>query len=375
MIVSCASSPTVAKGYVYFGSNNNSLFCFDANPLNDGIDEGIDDPDDAQYDLIWVFDTGGDIQHTPAVYHEKVYVVSRRCAGGDLYCLDATTGKEIWHKYGGDVTTSPVIYNGRIYYGAIGGSTDTAPYASRIVCIDGDNPGTRYWEYGIETFVVYATPAIAYGTVFAGDDNGHMYCLDADDGTLLWERQTDCKWMGSAPAVADNKVYTLSGQQVVCLDCATGDVLWTQKINRVDVPYKYVSPCIADDTVFVGVVEKSSAKSCIYAFADGIGIQKIRSGRPGPKVIVQNTGDIDVNVNVLIKFEHVAGFIFAWPEIPLSIGPLKAGTTYTHKRRVCGLGNIRIIASVNSAQTGYGSSKTVQAFVLGRNTIVLPDIN
>jgi len=372
-ICGCDCSPTVWNGYVYFGSNNDSLFCFDANPFDDNIDEGIDDPDEASYDLIWLFDSGGDIQHTPAIYNGKIYVVSRRCAGGDLFCLNATTGEEIWHKYCGDVTTSTVIYNGRIYYGAIGGSNLNNAYSSHVFCIDADNPSKIYWEYVIDIYVIYATPAVAYGKVFFGLDNGHMYCLDAIDGSLIWDKQTDCKWMGATPAVADYKLYTVSGLSVMCLDCDNGNILWENKIKRVDVPYVYVSPVIAKDTVFVGVVERSSSKSCVYAFADGIGVKEIIGGRLGPTVVVQNTCDVDLNVNILMKFEIISGFIFAGKEIQTSVGPLKAGLTFPLKRKAFGFGHMRIKVYVNSAQTGYGSTKTVEALVWGLNTIIQPD--
>jgi outer membrane protein assembly factor BamB len=98
------------------------------------------------------------------------------------------------------------------------------------------------------------SPAVADGRVFFSAFNGKLYCLDADDLSLLW--LTDLRYADplhnqpvnnalgtdsdpvaagwSSPVVANGKVYVGMGEGenpelfgfVYCLDAATGDVSW-----------------------------------------------------------------------------------------------------------------------------------------------------
>ncbi|NIO11826.1 MAG: PQQ-binding-like beta-propeller repeat protein, partial [Deltaproteobacteria bacterium] len=52
------SSPAVAEGRVYVGSDNDTVFCLDA---SDG-------------GLVWCYETGGNVGSSPAVADGKVYV-------------------------------------------------------------------------------------------------------------------------------------------------------------------------------------------------------------------------------------------------------------------------------------------------------------
>ena len=47
-------SSTVVDGRLYSGSYDRNVYCFDADPYDDGIDEGIQDPVGSSYDLIWI---------------------------------------------------------------------------------------------------------------------------------------------------------------------------------------------------------------------------------------------------------------------------------------------------------------------------------
>jgi len=110
-------SPAIANGRVYFGSSDNNTYCFDVDP-SDGVDEGIDDPDGVSYDLIWMFETGDSVYSSPAVAYGNVYVGSN---DGKLYCLDAENGSEIWNYDTGYLpfrSSSPAVADGKVYIGA-----------------------------------------------------------------------------------------------------------------------------------------------------------------------------------------------------------------------------------------------------------------
>jgi len=64
----------------------------------------------------------------------------------------------------------------------------------------------------------YSSPAVADGKVFVGSYDGKIYCLDEDDGSLIWSYLTGDD-VDSSPAVADGKVFVGSNDHnIYCLD-------------------------------------------------------------------------------------------------------------------------------------------------------------
>ncbi|RLF29199.1 MAG: hypothetical protein DRN05_02240, partial [Thermoplasmata archaeon] len=98
---SIASTPAVAYGKVYIGSDDKKVYCFDA-------DNGS---------LQWTFDGATSyIRSSPAVADNKVYVGS---FDGNIYCLDATDGSLIWsHALENSIDSSPAIVNDTLYIGS-----------------------------------------------------------------------------------------------------------------------------------------------------------------------------------------------------------------------------------------------------------------
>ena len=105
----------------------------------------------------------------------------------------------------------------------------------------------------------YSGPAVAGGRVFVTDyarqtgavanDPGarntlagreRVLCLDAATGRLLWKHEYDRPYSLSyasgprcTPTVADGKVYTLGAEgDLLCLDAANGAVLWSKNFTR-----------------------------------------------------------------------------------------------------------------------------------------------
>ena len=59
-----------------------------------------------------------------------------------------------------------------------------------------------YEETSIGTAI---TPAVAYNKVFFGGTNGLFYCLNAENGEIIWEIEPE-SMLSSSPVVADKKV-------------------------------------------------------------------------------------------------------------------------------------------------------------------------
>jgi len=107
------SSPAIAYNRVFIGSNDNKLYCLNANT-------GV---------KIWDYSTGGKVWSSPTVADGKVYVGSNN---GKVYCLDALSEKAIklWEHFLGKgdwshgVASSRSIANGKVFVGC--GTPDNA---------------------------------------------------------------------------------------------------------------------------------------------------------------------------------------------------------------------------------------------------------
>jgi parallel beta-helix repeat protein len=216
---SVESSPAVAGGRVYVGSDDNRVYCLDA--LTGAF--------------VWSYATGGSVFSSPAVADGKVYVGSE---DHRVYCLDALTGAFVWsYATGGLVDSSPIVVGGRVYVGS---------YDHRVYCLDALN-GSLLWYYGTGS-LVYSSPAVADGKVYVGSTDNHVYCLDALTGVLIWN-YTASSYVYSSPAVADGKVYVGSYDgRVYCLDALTGAFVWSNMTASSVVS----SPAVAGGKVYVG---------------------------------------------------------------------------------------------------------------------------
>jgi hypothetical protein len=94
------SSPAVAYGCVYIGSEDNNVYCLNA----------------SNGKKIWQSPTGYWVRSSPAVADGNVYVGSEDYS---VYCLDAFTGAKKWsYETGNIVESSPAIANGTLYVGS-----------------------------------------------------------------------------------------------------------------------------------------------------------------------------------------------------------------------------------------------------------------
>jgi len=224
------SSPIISGGKVYIGSYDHYLYCLD---VNDG-------------DVVWKYKTGHVIRSTPAVSDGKVYISS---FDSYLYCLNANNGNFIWKskvaiykssdwkKHIGISDSSPAISNGKVYIG----SSD-----SYIYCLNADN-GNILWKYKTGG-AIYSTPSISDEKIYISSFDSYLYCLNADNGSVIWKYKTE--GMGySSPAVSNGKVYIgPKNSGFYCFNANSGNVIWKYNIG-----INYSSPTVYDGKVYIGL--------------------------------------------------------------------------------------------------------------------------
>lgn len=151
--------------------------------------------------------TVGDGAASPALVGDRLYVFAREVSGEGIRCLDAATGREIWHEsYSAEPSTDP----------------------GRFV-------GPR------------SSPAVAEGKIVTLGARGLLSCFDAATGKKLWSKDDFRSWprffVASSPLIVDGLcIAQLGGDQgaVVAYDLATGAEKW----KVADLPTSYASPML-----------------------------------------------------------------------------------------------------------------------------------
>jgi hypothetical protein len=94
------SSPAVANGKVYIGSEEGSVYCLDAST-------GA---------KLWNYTTKAPVFNAAAVADGQVYIGSE---DDNVYCLDSSTGAKLWnYTTKAAVVSSPAVADGKVYIGS-----------------------------------------------------------------------------------------------------------------------------------------------------------------------------------------------------------------------------------------------------------------
>ena len=168
---------------------------------------------------------------------------SWRPTAATLYRLEAATGEIVWSiDVGGGSRT-------------VRGGDDATAYLAidgEIVAIDLDD-GTEQWRTTVATTGDVGTPTIAGDLVYAAtgiggqpDDSG-IAAVDAATGAVRWRYASPVQQTIYTPAVVDGRAFVLGhDRQVVAMDAASGNALWTRVFDE----ELEALPSVVGDTVF-----------------------------------------------------------------------------------------------------------------------------
>jgi len=195
----------------------------------------------------------------PAIFDEKVYVCNLY---GIVYCLDAFSGEKIWsYDTGGDIlceVSSPVVYDNKVYV-----IDEEGLWGGHINCLDAYN-GKRLWRTWLHSgFMWHFSPTVAYGKLYIAAYDMAIYCLNADNGSIIWQRGFGGV-VYTSPAIADGKLYygihMDSNSKTVCINADNGSFIWSYNIAG----SLLETPAIADGKLYCNGGKK------IYCFGDNI---------------------------------------------------------------------------------------------------------
>lgn len=196
---------------------------------------------------------GKRIFSTPLVSDNKVFFGAY---DGNLYCLDALTGKRNWVFMDADwIGSSPCISeDGRTLY--IGLEFGLLKKQGGIAAINAKD-GSLAWSYYDMQAFTHASPAVSekLGVVVCGSNDHFMYCFDKKSGKLNWKFKTSGE-VKYGIAFDENRKLAIVGSMdgtVYMIDTRNGELLASFSADE----GFYSTPLLTEDKVIIGSLDKN----------------------------------------------------------------------------------------------------------------------
>lgn len=195
----------------------------------------------------WTYDRRDEAFYSsPAVVGDYVFAVGSRDDRGRIYCFDQRSGDVVWSCSPPDYLatfSSPVIAGQRLFCGE---GLHRARQA-RVVCVDlrPGQAGRIVWTFRTNGHVE-CTPVITDGRVYFGAGDDGIYCLDAADvvhgspRVVFHLPGTKYPDVETALVVHDGKLFAglgIGGEAICVFDAHTG-----AEIKRLALPYPVFGP-------------------------------------------------------------------------------------------------------------------------------------
>jgi outer membrane protein assembly factor BamB len=197
--------------------------------------------------LLWRYTAGaqGADPCAPIVAGGTVFYAARgddSTGSGALYGIDTATGARRWRfsLTGNNLfRTAPTFDNGIVYIGASDGN---------MYAVDA-NTGKEIVHYHTPR-PINSSPLVVNNVLYFGSDDGTFYALDPQSGNPIWHKPYNAgDAINSAPVVSDSFVFfTTVGNSVQAVKTATGLGRWSFRL-----PFRVIpnAPIYADNTLYV----------------------------------------------------------------------------------------------------------------------------
>jgi outer membrane protein assembly factor BamB len=200
--------------------------------------------------VLWRKRVGRTVASSPAVDPRRRNLVVTTKEPGGVKIINLDTGKVRWRYRTARAEASPVIARGVAYFGDERG---------RLYALDLRRRKMRWVFSGASK--ITSSPALSAGRIFFGDYGGRVYALNARSGRRLWTGSAGTRVYGTV-AVARGRVFAPSVfSGLSALSARTGRLLWRIPVGA----YLYSSPAYYRGRVYfgtyAGVVYCAAARS------------------------------------------------------------------------------------------------------------------
>jgi len=162
----------------------------------------------------------GPVESSLTVSDNRVYAANW---AGIIYCIQSTSGKELWHfQADAEIVSGLLVFNNTVYAGTIRGT---------IRALDADT-GIKIWE--TETgMALRASPSSDGQRIFWGTLDNALLVLNAKTGEMEWVFKTNGS-IFSTPSIVDSAViFGCNDGFIYCLESVTGKEQWRFEVGTV----------------------------------------------------------------------------------------------------------------------------------------------
>ncbi|MEA3558782.1 MAG: PQQ-binding-like beta-propeller repeat protein [Candidatus Thermoplasmatota archaeon] len=265
---------TVNDGNVYFAAADGRVYGYDIETKTKELD---------------VYLNASGINGAPVVADGMLFIgtMGKNLQNAGVFGIDLATETISWQFHmGTEVNTygfkgTPAYLDGRIYIGSGDGFMYCFDKNGFDDGNDGydmeDNTSLGYadiiWQYNATSSIV-GSPMIAEGMVVFGNDIGRLFCLDADDGTHLWDKKIGAGEIPSiqtSPSYNDGIIYVGAQRVYGPYNNIKGSSLWAMRLSNSEVQWRFnstgqmlaSSPALTEDAVVFGAGAGNTSVYCI----------------------------------------------------------------------------------------------------------------
>jgi outer membrane protein assembly factor BamB len=226
---------------------------------------------------VWKKSLGSRSESSPLVIGNRVFFGDE---AGTMYAVDRRNGHTIWTaQLCGAIKAAPAYQHGILYAGDYGGCMNAVNAQSGKIKWQSSSQGLSLGRTG----QFYSTPALAFGRVYTGNNDGRVYSFEEKDGVLAWSHSTG-SYVYSGPTVADTPntpptVYigSIDGN-IYALDAKTGDTRWSHSAGGPVIG----SLSAVGDTVYVASFSPKQTNG--FAMKDGHKVFGFETGAYTPVI-------------------------------------------------------------------------------------------
>ena len=243
----------------------------------------------------WRASLGAPARAAPAVADGRLFVP---ILGGQILALSAKDGSRLWSHQASETDTTvlglptPAVADGIVVAGFGSGELVALRASAGAVAWTDSLASTRGRSSLLDLSAIRGMPVIADGRVYAGSLGGLVSALDLRSGRRLWEREIAT---ADTPCVAGDWLFVLAtDNRVAALNRADGAAAWITELPRFGDPEKqrdpilWTGPLLASDRLIVAGSTGEALAVSPYTGAI-LGRQPLPAGVSLPPVLAGGT--------------------------------------------------------------------------------------
>ncbi len=200
--------------------------------------------------ITWKATCDGPVFSRPTVANDTVYVGTEGFEGGTLYALALRDGDERFtfrcghipghDKARGGIYSTVLHANGRVIFGSMDGN---------LYCLNAAG-GSEIWRYTLEKGIA-GSPAMANGVIVVGAQDRHWHGIDAATGAPKWRTATDRFYPNlRSPVIVNDMAIVQYEYKVVGLSLSNGEQVGHFDLTAEDGPADGLAVAVAGNRIY-----------------------------------------------------------------------------------------------------------------------------